>query len=72
MAKEPLTTDEINAWRVRIDSWDQRECARQLRFAPAGCPVFRSDLPLYEYFDQRFRKLGGMTPEISKEIGWGD
>jgi hypothetical protein len=27
-------------------------------------------LPLFEYFNKRFKELGGFTPEISKKIGW--
>jgi len=41
-----------------------------MRFAPSGHPVFRNDLPLWEYFNDRFKKLGGMTTEVSKQIGW--
>ncbi|KKM85998.1 hypothetical protein LCGC14_1283510, partial [marine sediment metagenome] len=32
--------------------------------------IFRNDLPLWEYFKARFDELGGMTPAISKRIGW--
>jgi hypothetical protein len=44
----------------------QEEMARLWRFAPSGHPVFSNDLPLFG----RFEELGGMTPEISKKIGW--
>jgi len=61
---------EIQEWRDKIDQMSQRDMAHLLRFAPAGHPVFRSDLPLYDYFQGRFNALGGMTPQISKDIGW--
>jgi len=48
----------------------QKEMARLQRFASSGHPVFDFSLPLYERFKKRFAKLGGMTPEISKKIGW--
>lgn len=63
---------EIAEWKQNIDEMSQREMARLWRFAPTGHPVFRGDLPLSNYFDKRFKELGGFTPEISKSIGWGD
>lgn len=65
-----MTEQEIQGWKNKIDAMSQIEMASLLRFAPAGHPVFRSDLPLYDYFQGRFNALGGMTPEISKKIGW--
>lgn len=41
------------------------------RFAPSGHPYFDTSLPFHEIFDKRFKELGGMTPEISKSLGWG-
>jgi len=38
------------------------------RRAPAGHPYFQGEVG--EYFKKRFKEKGGMTPEISKEIGW--
>ena len=62
---------EINEWKEAIDNMSQTEMARMFRFAPSGHPVFSRDLPLYDHFQERFKFLGGMTPEISKKIGWG-
>lgn len=61
---------EIQAWKTKIDGMSQTELARLQRFAPAGHPVFRSNLPLYMHFRKVFREKGGMTPEVSKAIGW--
>ena len=62
--------NEIEDWKKKIDEMNQIKLARLLRFAPAGHPVFDKTLPLFEYFDKRFKELGGMTPAISKLIGW--
>lgn len=51
----------------QIDGMSQVEMATALRFAPAGDPLF---VDAYDYFMQRFNELGGMTPAISKNIGW--
>lgn len=60
LAKE---TNEIN-------NMSQIEMASLHRFALAGHIYFRNDLPFNEIFKKRFKELGGMTPEISKQIGW--
>ncbi len=52
----------------KIDSMTQREMAAAWRFAPMGDPMFQR--PTFDYFKERFESLGGMTPEISKELGW--
>ena len=65
-----MTEEQIQEWKDRIDKMTQLEMARLYRFALSGHPVFDDRLPLYKYFDERFRKLGGMTPDISKAIGW--
>ena len=65
-----LTAQQIEEWKRRIDGLSQTACAELQRFAPSGHPVFRSDLPIWEYFQAHFKQLGGMTPEISKAIGW--
>lgn len=65
-----MTEQEIQQWKDKIDKMSHLELANLWRFAPAGHPTCRTDLPIYEYFKNRFAKLGGMTPEISKELGW--
>ena len=56
--------------RQTIDNMTQFEMARMHRFAPMGEPMFFGAVGTY--FGDSFRKKGGMTPAISKAIGWGD
>jgi len=65
-----MSPEEIKEWEDQIDAMSQIEMARLLRFAKVGHPVFNSTLPLYKRFTERFKELGGMTPQISKQIGW--
>ncbi len=62
-----MTDDQIQEWKDRIDGMTQQDMARLWRFAPSGHPVFDRNLPLFDYFQERF---SGFTPKISKAIGW--
>jgi len=55
-----------------INSMTQVEMARLYRFSPVGHRYFDKTKPYWKVFSERFTKLGGMTPGISKAIGWGD
>lgn len=65
-----MTEEEIEEWKKKIDKMAQVEMAGLWRFAPPGDPLFDATTPLASYFNNRFQELGGMTPEISKIIGW--
>lgn len=52
-----------------IDNMSHLEMARKWRFTPIGDPYFQNG-EVAEYFRERFRSLGAMTPEMSKQIGW--
>ena len=65
-----MLPEQIEQWKATIDKMSQVEMAFLQRYAPSGHPIFRSDLPLYDYFQTRFKSLGGMTSAISKQIGW--
>jgi hypothetical protein len=54
----------------RINSMSQEEMAELWRYAPSGHPYFDNHKPYFKIFNERFKELGGMTPEISKKIGW--
>ncbi len=63
-------TDELDAkTKQRIDAMTHEEMARHYRFAPPGDELFIGG-EVAKYFDLRFNRLGGMTPQISKKIGW--
>jgi len=54
-----------------IDKLSQVEMAELYRFAPAGHPYFNeSNKDVFEHFVKKFKESGGMTPKISKLIGW--
>lgn len=54
----------------KIQKLSHFEMAKLWRLAPSGHPYFDTTLPYYEVFEKRFNELGGMTSEISKQIGW--
>ena len=54
----------------KINKMSQTGMAYLWRFAPAGHPWFDSTKPFFKIFEERFNKLGGFTPSISKSIGW--
>lgn len=53
-----------------IDVMSHVEMAKLWRFAPAGHPMFEHG-NVFQHFKERFTSFGGMTPEISRQIGWG-
>lgn len=53
-----------------IDQMTQQDCARFYRFADSGNPIIQSPV-LWERFMARFNETGGMTPAVSKAVGWG-
>lgn len=69
-----MTADQIAAYKLQIDSMDQYQMCSLHRFHKSGdpsCPWFDTHNPtLVAYWSKRFHELGGMTPEISKALGW--
>lgn len=63
-----MTEQENKDWKDEIDKMSHVDMATFLRFAPIGHPIFDSQDDLYDYFQDRFQKLGGWTPEISRLI----
>lgn len=55
----------------KINNMSHEEIAKLWRFTPSGHPYFDCSLPYYEAVEKRFKKFGGMTTEVSKNIGWG-
>ena len=54
--------------KKEIDAMSQFEMARRWRFAKSGDKIFQGETG--EYFAKVFKEKGGMTPEISKRLGW--
>ena len=63
-----MSPDEIKYWKSKIDKLSHIEMCRLWRFAPAGHIYFNVNLPLFKHFNKRYKKFGGMTPEISKRL----
>lgn len=56
--------------KKQIDNMSQYEMAYKWRFSKIGDPLFQGEVG--DYFAKVFNEKGGMTPGISKSIGWGD
>ena len=54
----------------KINNMSHIEMARLWRYAPNGHIYFDPSQPYFEVFEKRYNMFGGMTPEISKELGW--
>lgn len=69
-----MTTEEIELWKKRIDNMSQYQMCECHRFAKSGDPntpwFDLRNKELVNYWSERYTRLGGMTPEISKAIGW--
>ena len=62
---------EITRHKNDIDKLSHEQMARIYRFAPSGHPYFDGRYQaIFDHFMERFNKLGGMTTEMSKRIGW--
>ncbi len=58
-------TQEI---KDQIDTMSQYSMAHKWRFAKIGDPLLQGEVG--DYFCESFKNKGGMTPEISKDLGW--
>ena len=65
-----MLTDQQKETVRKIYSMSQYDMANLWRNAPLGHPYFDTSLPYNKHFERRFKRLGGFTPEISKQIGW--
>lgn len=52
-----------------IYNMSHHEMANMWRFKSSNSMYIK--YPYFKIFEKRFKELGGMTPEISKQIGWG-
>lgn len=60
----------IKAEKDRIDKLEYWELAYLWRNCDASHPYFDHKLPLYGHLEARFMGFGGMTKEMSRNIGW--
>jgi len=70
---DPLYTlppERLAQEEARIDAMTQAQAASFWRFAPSDDPIIQHPL-LWERFVKHFREVGGMSPAVSKSIGWG-
>lgn len=61
-----MTNEEL---LERINNMTHEELARVWRFAPLGDPI-TNGLPGRRVNERLWREFGGITPELSKKIGW--
>ncbi len=54
--------------KKQIDDMSQHTMCRLWRFAASGHPLLAEDAG--QYFKKVMTEKGGMTPEISKSLGW--
>lgn len=67
---QELTKERIQELKNEIMQMSHIELVRRWRFAPIGDEIF-SNLELSALMKHRlFQHFGGITPEISKEVGW--
>lgn len=55
-----------------VEVFTHEDMARLWRFCPAGTIWFDPNHPACWAFAEKWARLGGMTPELSKKIGWRD
>lgn len=55
----------VERWKHKIDRMTHKHMARFKVAQPIGHPIFREP-ELFQYFNDRFEFLGGMTPELEK------
>jgi len=65
-----MTPEQIEIEKTKIDEMSHCQMAFLWRHAQSGHPYFDQREPISEYFLDKFRSLGGMTPHISKAVGW--
>jgi hypothetical protein len=53
----------------QVEKANREQLARWYRFLPSGDTDEQNEI--FERINKRFKKLGGMTPELSKRIGHG-
>lgn len=56
-----------------VEEADHFQICKWYRFLPSpGAGAFEREQAILNKIDEKFRRAGGMTPEISKQLGWGN
>jgi hypothetical protein len=58
-----------NEQKAKIDAMSQYQLCELWRFAKCPNPLLQGDTG--DYFAERLKQMGGFTPEISRDLGWG-
>ena len=66
-----MTATEADLIR-QINEMSHEEMCNLWRFGGCGHPFFIKNSTLNDVFMKRFQSFGGMTPSMSKKIGWGN
>jgi hypothetical protein len=53
---------------AEVEKADREKLARWFRFLPSG--ETKEEQKIWDRIEERFKKLGGMTPELSDKIGY--
>jgi hypothetical protein len=66
------TEEDVEDFRKWVAGLSRYQMCDQWRFCPStkGGVWFQSDTPLWPIWEARYNELGGMSPSISKSMGW--
>ena len=68
---EAMDEERTQQHLAYIRTMSHLDMAYMWRFTPSGHPYFNTEYPLLtNEFAKRWELFGGMTPAISKKIGW--
>lgn len=67
---EALQPGNNEEYLAQLKTMSHHDMCMLVRFAPIGHPYFRKGTALNDAFYERFNRFGGMTPAMSKQIGY--
>jgi len=66
-----MTEEQIKKSKFNIDKLSHERLAWLWRFNTRANHPYFTNKELFKYLEKKFNEFGGMTPQISKKIGWG-
>lgn len=63
-------TDEEARQKADIDRMTHEDMARLDRYHSYSHPYYKPDSFAAVYFEDKYRELGGMTPHVSRKVGF--